>query len=54
MRGRLIARIDLSPARARGLLDRVRPHLADDDFRELKALVDTLLYLADVVAHTVA
>jgi len=52
MRGRLIARIDLSPARARGLLDRVRPHLADDDFRELKALVDTLLYVADVVAHT--
>jgi transposase len=47
-----IERIDISPARARGVLDRVRPKLADDDFRELKALVDTLLYLAELVAHT--
>jgi transposase len=47
-----IERIDLSPARARGLLDRVRPKLADDEFRELKALVETLVYLAELVAHT--
>jgi len=47
-----IERIDISAARARGLLDRVRPHLADEDFRELKALVETLVYLAELVAHT--
>jgi len=45
-------RIDLSPAAVRGLLDRVRPKLAEDEFRELKALVDTLVYLAELVAHT--
>jgi transposase len=47
-----IERIDLSPARARGLLERVRPKLVDEEFRELKALVDTLVYLAELVAHT--
>jgi transposase len=47
-----IERIDISPARARGLLERVRPKLVDEEFRELKALVDTLVYLAELVAHT--
>ena len=47
-----VERVDISPARARGLLDRVRPKLADDEFRELKALVETLVYLAELVAHT--
>jgi hypothetical protein len=47
-----IERIDISAARARGLLDRVRPKLADEEFRELKALVGTLVYLAELVAHT--
>ena len=52
IRRRSIPRIDLSPARARGLLERVRPKLAEDEFRELKALVETLVYLAELVAHT--
>src|SRR5712691_318216 len=49
-----IERIDLSSAHARALLDRVRPKLADEEFRELKALVDTLVYLAELVTHTTA
>src|SRR6266852_5451600 len=41
-----IERIDISSAHARALLDRVRLKLADEEFRELKALVETLVYLA--------
>src|SRR5712692_894563 len=47
-----IERIDISSAHARALLDRVRPKLADEEFRELKALVETLVYLAEFVTHT--
>ena len=42
----------VSPAHARALLERVRPKLADEEFGELKALVETLVYLAELVAHT--
>jgi transposase len=47
-----VERIDVSPAHARMLLERVRPNLAEEEFRELKALVETLVYLAELVAHT--
>ena len=49
-----IERIDVSAAHARALLGRVRPKLTDEEFRELKALVETLVYLAELVAHTKA
>jgi len=49
-----IERIDVSAAHARALLGRVRPKLTDEEFRALKALVETLVYLAELVAHTKA
>ncbi len=47
-----VARLDVSPAHARALLGRVRPKLTDEEYRELQALVETLVYLAELVAHT--
>jgi transposase len=47
-----VERIDISAAAARGLLDRIRPKLDEEEFRALNALVETLVYVAELVAHT--
>ncbi len=49
-----IERIDVSAAHAHAWLGRVRPKLTEEEFRELKAWVETLVYLAELVAHTKA
>lgn len=46
-----VERIDVTPAHLYTLLARVRPTLADEDYRELEALVETLVYLAEILTH---
>ncbi len=46
-----VDRIDVTPAHLHTLLARVRPALTDEDYRELEALVETLVYLAEILAN---
>src|SRR5882672_1843921 len=43
--------IDVTPGHVHALLARVRPHLADEPYRELEALIETLLHVADIVTR---
>lgn len=45
-----IEHIDISRGELQQLLDRARPALPEQDFRKLKAAVDALSYLTDLVA----
>jgi transposase len=48
-----VARIDLTPADLDTLLDRARPALPEEDYRTLRALVDTFRYLTALLEdHT--
>jgi transposase len=46
-----VARIDVTPAHLHTLLARVRPKLAEEEYRELEALVETLVQLAEILAN---
>jgi transposase len=46
-----VARIDVTPARLHALLARVQPTITADDYRELEAVVDTLVHLAEVLSQ---
>ena len=43
--------IDVTPGHVHALLARVRPTLPDEAYRELEALIETLLYVADIVTR---
>ena len=43
--------IDVTPGHVHALLARVRPTLPDAEYRELEALIETLLYVADIVTR---
>ena len=49
-----IERIDVSPARVHTLLTHVQPKLTAEEYCEVKALIETLVSLAELVAHTTA
>jgi len=46
----VIEHIDISRDELRELLERARTALAEEDYRKLKAAVDALSYLTDLVA----
>lgn len=46
-----LEQIDVTPGHVRALLARVRPQLSDAEYRELEALIETLLYVADIVTR---
>lgn len=46
-----VPRIDVTPARLQALLARVQPTITADDYRELEAVVDTLVHLAEVLSR---
>lgn len=46
-----VERIDVTPAHLHALLARVRTKLTDDEYRELEALVATLVHLAEILAN---
>jgi len=46
-----VERIDVTPAHLHALLARVRTKLTDDEYRELEALVETLVHLAEILAN---
>jgi hypothetical protein len=46
-----VERVDVTPAHLQTLLVRVRPKLSEEEYRELEALVETLVHLADLLAR---
>jgi len=43
--------IDVTRGHVHALLARVRPQLSDEEYREIEALIETLLYVADIVTR---
>ena len=46
-----VEHIDVTPDHVHALLARVRRQLADPEYRELEALIETLLYVTDLVTR---
>ena len=46
-----VEQIDVTPGHVHALLARVRRQLADPEYRELEALIETLLYVTDLVTR---
>jgi transposase len=46
-----LEQIDVTPGHVHALLARVRPQLSDEEYREIEALIETLLYVADIVTR---
>jgi hypothetical protein len=47
----VLERIDVTRAHVDTWLEQVRPKLTDEEYRELKALVETVAYLAELLEH---
>lgn len=47
--GSPVERIDVTPDRLHALLSRVQPHIPAEDYRELQAIIDTLIHVAGML-----